>query len=316
MQRNKQTRFIIFVVSTVAILAACSSQTKKPVTPVDRIELKTVNVNDTTLHYIETGQGTPVVFVHGRFGDYRTWNGQIDAFSEMYRVISYSRRLQYPNEIPSDAANATEYRHVDDLRAILRALDIHRFHLVGHSGGGAISLLFARDYSEQLISMTLGEPAVMEMLSLTPEGPSLLQDYRKNVSGPSRAAFRAGNEEEGLKLFIDGVTGDENGFDNLTPYFREAMLQNSTRRITIRGGGSRPPLTCDDARSIRVPTLLIHGELSPQMFLSTNDILEQCLPNVERATLPAASHGLEMENPEDFNEMVLEFIGRHDNRIR
>lgn len=309
---RERARYTFLVFSTVVLLAACSSQTQQNVSPDDRYDLKSVNVNDTELHYIERGKGKPVVFVHGRFGDYRTWNGQIDAFSEKYRVISYSRRLQYPNEIPSDAVDATEYRHVEDLRALLQALDIDRFHLVGHSGGAAISLLFAREYSEYLISLTLGEPAVTEMLSSTPEGASLLQGHRENVSGPSRAAFRAGNEEEGLKLFINGVTGDESGFDNLTPYFREAMLQNAERRTTIRGGGSRPSLSCDDARSIRVPTLLIHGELSPQMFLSMNDTLEQCLPNVERAVLSMASHGLEMENPDDFNGIVLEFIGRHE----
>ena len=313
MHKNRERpRYKFLVVSTVVLLAACSGQRQQTTGPVDRDVLKTVNVNDTVLHYIENGQGTPVVFVHGRFGAYRTWNGQIDAFSEKYRVISYSRRLQYPNEIPSDAVDETEYRHVEDLRALLRALDIDRFHLVGHSGGGAISLLFARKYSTQLISLTLGEPAVMEMLSLTPEGANLLQDYRVNVSGPSRAAFREGNEEEGLKLFINGVTGDENGFDNLTPYFREAMLQNAVPRTTIRGGGSRPSFSCDDARNVRVPTLLVHGEMSPQIFLSTNDVLEQCLPSVERATLPAASHGLEMENPEDFNRIVLDFIGRYE----
>ena len=294
------------------LLVACTDSTEQATGSEDRVDLKSVRVNDTTLHYIDRGQGSPVVFVHGRFGDYRTWNGQIDAFSEKYRVISYSRRLQYPNEIPSNAASATEYWHVEDLRALLQALDIDRFHLVGHSGGGAISLLFALDYSESLISLTLGEPAVSELLSSTPEGASLLQDYGENVSGPSRAAFRAGNEEEGLKLFINGVFGAENAFDNLTPYFRDAMLQNAARSSTIRGAGRRPSFSCDDASSVRVPTLLIHGELSPQMFVSINDTLEQCLPNVERATLPAASHGLEMENAEDFNRIVLEFVGRHE----
>jgi pimeloyl-ACP methyl ester carboxylesterase len=48
------------------------------------------------------------------------------------------------------------------------------------------------------------------------------------------------------------------------------------------------------------------------MFVSISDTLEQCLPNVKRATLPAASHGLEMENAEDFNRIVLEFVGRHE----
>jgi len=47
------------------------------------------------------------------------------------------------------------------------------------------------------------------------------------------------------------------------------------------------------------------------MFVVINDILEPCLPNVERATLKGASHSLEMENPGDFNEMVLGFLSKN-----
>jgi pimeloyl-ACP methyl ester carboxylesterase len=51
--------------------------------------------------------------------------------------------------------------------------------------------------------------------------------------------------------------------------------------------------------------------LSPEIFVRIQDILEQCLPNDERATIPAASHGLEMDNPAAFNEMVLGFLATH-----
>lgn len=312
-KKEERVRNIVLVVSAAVLLAACSGHMQRLSSTDGQDELQTVRVNDATLHYIERGQGTPIVFVHGALGDYRTWNGQIEAFSGRYRVISYSRRLAYPNEIPPDAVNATKYHHVADLRSLLEELSIDRLHLIGHSGGGAISLLFAREYPENLITLTLGEPAVTELLRPTPEGSELLQAFGKDVVGPSNAAFRSGNEEEGVRRFIDGVMGGEDGFDNLTPFFREAMLQNGPgRKITRFDNVSRPPFSCDDASGVRIPTLLIHGELSPKMFVSINDTLEDCLPNVERKILPMASHGLEMESPERFNQIVLEFIGRHE----
>jgi non-heme chloroperoxidase len=42
-----------------------------------------------------------------------------------------------------------------------------------------------------------------------------------------------------------------------------------------------------------------------------NDMLDHCLPNKERAVIPSASHGLEYENPQAFNDTVLAFIARH-----
>lgn len=72
----------------LALGAFCLSATAAPI--------KQINVNGTTVAYVEEGQGDPVVLVHGSLGDYRTWNGEMDAFAERYHVISYSLRYHYP----------------------------------------------------------------------------------------------------------------------------------------------------------------------------------------------------------------------------
>jgi len=294
-------------------LVACVDSTEQATSSEDRVELKSIRVNDTTLHYIERGQGTPVVFVHGSLGDYRTWDGQLYAFSENYRAISYSRRYHYPNEFPPDALEETAYYQVEDLRTFIDALDIAPIHLVGHSGGGAISLMFARDYPEYLASLTLGEPAVSELLAAMPEGAAFRKTFQEEVYGPVTAAFQAGNDEEAVRLFIDGVQGGAKGFDDLPREFQEGMLQNApSLRKSRLDNVNRPRISCEEASQIRLPTLLIHGELSPPMFVLQNTVLAQCMPNVERAILPAASHSLAMENPDDFNEMVLTFLASHN----
>lgn len=313
MNKNKvRAGYVVLAVSMAVFLAACSSDTQ-PGSGADGYDgMKVVRVNDTSLHYVDHGQGTPVVFVHGNLGDYRTWDAQVEAVSNKYRAISYSRRLHFPNDIPSDALDSTTYYHVEDLKAFIRALGIERMHLVGHSGGGAISLLFAREYPDYLISLTLGEPAVSELIASMPEGVVLRQAFGETVSGPTTEAFQAGKDEEGVRLFIDGVQGEAKGFDDLPLKFRERMLQNApSLRISRMDKVSRPRLTCEDAGQIQVPTLLIHGELSPKIFVLTNDVLEECMPNVERALLPSSSHGLEMENPDAFNEIVLGFLTQH-----
>jgi pimeloyl-ACP methyl ester carboxylesterase len=315
------SRSASLVLTAALLLGASTDAAQQQTSSADPIELKSIRVDGTTLHYIERGQGTPVVFVHGALGDYRTWDGQIEAFSEKYRVFSYSRRYHYPNEYPQDFIVFPRPDHVEDLKTFIDALDIRPVHLVGHSGGGATSLLFARDYPDYLISLTLGEPAVTELLATTPEGEAARQSYAENVLGPSTAAFEAGDDEEGVRLFIDGVMGREHAFDNLPSNFREGMLQNartmrSSRLDKTPRTRPRPAFSCEDGARVRMPTFLMQGELSPKMFVVINDILEPCLPNVERATLKGTSHSLEMENPGDFNEMVLGFLNKHNQELR
>ena len=60
-------------------------------------DVRRIEVNKTTLHYFECGQGEPLVFVHGAFGDLQTFREQVEAFATRFRVIVYSRRFFPPN---------------------------------------------------------------------------------------------------------------------------------------------------------------------------------------------------------------------------
>ena len=60
-------------------------------------DIRRIEVNKTTLHYFECGQGEPLVFVHGAFGDLETFREQVEAFATRFRVFVYSRRFFPPN---------------------------------------------------------------------------------------------------------------------------------------------------------------------------------------------------------------------------
>jgi non-heme chloroperoxidase len=275
------------------------------------MKTKEVQVNGLTLHYTERGQGTPVVLVHGTLEDYRTWDGQFEAFSKGYRLISYSRRYHYPNEWPKDSTDFSVTIHARDLVAFIKALDLPPVHLVGHSYGGFAAFLAARDHPEVIRSLTLGEPNVMPLLKATPEGDALLAAFITKAWVPSSEAFKQGNDEEGVRRFTNGVLG-EGSYEKLPPPVRKRLMENVQE---LRGEFSSrdllPPTTCEDVLKVKAPTLLLDGELSPKVFHVVNDMLEHCLPRAERATIPAASHQMEVENPQAFNETVLAFIAKH-----
>ncbi len=72
-----------------------------------------------------------------------------------------------------------------------------------------------------------------------------------------------------------------------------------------------PPITCDDIKKIKTRVLLMQGDRSPLFLTSIINELDRCLGNKEKATLTNSSHGLEYENPSEFNKIVLGFIDKH-----
>ncbi|WP_245311008.1 alpha/beta fold hydrolase [Bradyrhizobium valentinum] len=171
--------------------------------------------------------------------------------------------------------------------------------------------MVARDHPEAIRSLTLGEPPVMPLLKTTPEGNDLLTTYITTSIVPSSEAFKQGNDEEGVRRFANGVLG-EGSYEKLPPPVQKRLMDNVQELKGERLSRDLfPPTTCEDVQKVKAPTLLIDGELSPKMFHLINDMLERCLPSVERAKIPAASHQMEVENPQAFNETVLAFIARH-----
>lgn len=78
-------------------------------------------VRGVELHYIEQGQGEPLILLHGGQGDYRSWEPQMKRLSPQYRVISYSRRYNYPNDNPLTAKNHSAYVEAADLAGFIHA---------------------------------------------------------------------------------------------------------------------------------------------------------------------------------------------------
>lgn len=276
----------------------------------------TAEINETSLHYIVCGEGDPVILVHGSLGDYRSWMVQMEALSENHKVISYSRRYHYPNPWPNDASDYTMNIHAEDLAEFIQTLDLGKVHLIGHSYGGLTSLLVARNHPELVRSVTLGEPPLMSLLVSTAHGETVFQGFMQNSIIPSHRAIQNGKIEEGVQFFINGVLG-EGIYENIPSLGHISMLENSRKLmggvagINNEGVGFFPIFTCNEARKLTIPILLIEGEYSPEMFGLIQDQLEQCLPNVVRAPIPASSHDLKIHETSLFSDLVLSFLNRN-----
>lgn len=99
---------------------------------------------DIKLNYIEKGEGTPLVLLHGNGGSLECFKSQIEYFSKKYRVIALDTRGH--GKSPRGDKPFTIKQFADDLKDFLDDLGIKRAILLGFSDGGNIALTFALKY--------------------------------------------------------------------------------------------------------------------------------------------------------------------------
>ncbi len=130
-----------------------------------------IEVNGVRLHYAVAGQGKPVVLVHGNGEDHDLFDVEIGQLSEAgYKVYAPDSRGHGANE------PLKEYHYDDmaeDIYQFIKALDLDKPALYGHSDGGIIALLLELHHPGTLALMAISGT------NLHPEGliPSFLEEY-------------------------------------------------------------------------------------------------------------------------------------------
>lgn len=271
-------------------------------------EATRVRVHGVELHYIERGEGEPLILLHGGMGDYESWEPQLGAFARNYRVISYSRRYNYPNRNRLTGNDHSALVEAQDLAAFITRLGLGPVHLVGQSYGAFTALVLAMDHPEMVRSLVLAEPPILQWVRGLPEGDSLYSGFMEGVMTPARVAFARGDVREAMRALTDGISGTVK-FDSLPPAASADRMRNSRAMEALAiSRDPFPNLPKDKARKLQVPVLVISGEKTITIHKRVNDELARLLPRAKKVVIPAAGHVSHRENPQAFDEAVLNFL--------
>jgi pimeloyl-ACP methyl ester carboxylesterase len=263
------------------------------------------------LYYEETGEGTPILFVHEFAGDHRSWEPQVRHFSRRYRCITYSARGYAPSDIPQEVSSYSQERSRDDIRSVMDALQLPRAHVVGLSMGAFASLHFGMAYcrkgeAPRALSLTVAgcgsgaHPAAYAKFqsdamaladSIDRKGmPHLAATYGH---GPARVQFRG---------------KDPRGFAEATGQFGEHSALGSAN--TMRGYQARRAglyeLTGQIAQ-IDVPVLVMTGD-EDEPCLEPSLLLKRTIAKAALAVLPRSGHTINLEEPALFNQLLQDFL--------
>jgi len=300
---------IFIVLSLIIFVVGCKPSTKisgtnKPAPAVQKAGK--ITINGLTLNYIEAGEGPTAILIHGSVSDYREWTKLIDALSQHYHVIAYSRRYHSPNPPPGPDADASLERQVDDLFEIIKALNINSPHIIGHSYGGAIALSFTLRHPEMVQSLVLAEPAVSGIMSKTPENDSVLKESQA-VRMRMMEAFAKGNAEQIVKTYAAHVAPGD--FEKATPEERKMLLEN-VAAFQLDFTSRRTPFTCEDAQKITVPVLVLAGNQSPLGLQRIAETTAQCIKGAKFVKISQATHWMQLDQPQVFDDEVIAFLAK------
>ena len=285
-------------------------------------DLGTGEIGGARLAFKQHGTGEPVVFVHGSISDLTIWELQLAPVGERYRAIACSRRYAWPNQDLPAGAPDTMQPHVEDLLALLRALDANPAHLVGNSFGAFICLRAAIQQPAAVRSLVLEEPPLVPLLIGAPPSPARILKslphhplatlgvlrFGAQTLAPVGRLIKAGEIEQSVERFARGVLGDE-AYGRLPEEVRAHIRANASTHVGqfIADGGFEP-ITEAEIRSVAAPSLIVIGANSPAFLRRMATPLASLLANSKSLEVPSASHAMHLENPTAFNPALLRFL--------
>jgi pimeloyl-ACP methyl ester carboxylesterase len=251
----------------------------------------------------QAGEGSPVVLLHEGIGDSRMWEPQWAAYAGRFRVVRFDMRGfgQSPPAVGT-------FSLTGDLVELLDGLELGPAALIGMSLGGSVAM-----------EATIARPDLVSRLVLV--GPGLrgfeMTDETKAGWAEEEAALERGDDEEAveinMRMWVDGPSRLP---DQVDPELRRKVGEMQRRAIDIwrdagEEEGEHKPLVedwGDRLAEISVPTLILVGELDRPEMHEIADRLEAEIPNTRRETIVGTAHVPNMERPDEFDRLVLEFL--------
>ena len=272
--------------------------------------LRCTTIGTLEFHHVEAGQGTPLVFVHGALGDWRTWAPQWPAFTPHFRCVSYSRRYSVPNRNDQASPHHSAVVEAEDLRALLQAWQAAPAVLVGSSYGAFTALALAVAQPALVQALVLLEPPMLRWADFSEEGRAARAAFDRDVRLPARAAFERGDDITATRLLTGGIVGTQ-AASRLAPDALQRRLENARAiRMLTLSTDEFPMLEPQAVQNLRMPVLLMAGAQTPPIHDVVFRNLCAAMPQAEVQRIANAGHGAARDNPAQFNQRVLDFLKR------
>ena len=263
--------------------------------------LRVRSADGTQIAAWRSGDGPPIVLVHGTTGDHDSFRLLRRPLGQSFTVYAIDRRGRGASDDgPPHGASGVAYtidREFDDVASVVDAIG-EQVVLLGHSFG-ANCALGAALLTAQVRHLILYEPDTGEI----PVPPQILDGLDEMIA--------QGQREEALLLILQHIVGlgtDEVDAMRDAPSWEARIAAVHTVPRELRSQAERW-FRAERFGSLRVPTLLLVGANSPEWARRGTEAVAAALPEATVTVLPGQAHSAHATAPKMVVEHVLRFLG-------
>ncbi|HEY2542229.1 MAG TPA: alpha/beta hydrolase [Gaiellaceae bacterium] len=252
-----------------------------------------LDVNGVRLHTLVFGEGPRTLLaVGGWTGSWEVWEEPLAQLTSAgWRCAAYDHRGA--GESPVEPARISVEAMIDDVVGVLDALGIERCVLAGESQGGAIVQYVAARHPERVEGLVLSAPV----------------ETGRHAPHAAFAALCRSDYPAAVRGFIERCV-PEPGCEHIKRWGRNVLLradpEQAARILEMWDDDTVPDV---DARSIGVPTLIVHGTADAIAPIESSRRLSALVPDAELLELEGIGHVPTMTRPDDVVAAILRRFG-------
>ncbi|MGB9749789.1 MAG: alpha/beta fold hydrolase [Caldisericia bacterium] len=264
-----------------------------------------LRVNDTKIYYEIDGNGKPLAFLNGIFMSTQSFSTFLPLFSKNYQVLLHDFRGQKSSG--KDGEKYSLELHADDFYKLLKALGINKIDIVGVSYGGEVALRFVVSYPEMVNSLVI-------VSSVSEVDDELNEKIVRWVEGA---------KSKNSEIFVNSWLQDVYSPKFLEKYesFLRNKLKESLKNFDYDASIKlmeaflelkKDPLT-PLLNKIKVPTLVVAGELDTLKPIKFSKIIQDRIENSELVIVGGSGHAIPIEKKNELETIIFGFLEK--NRI-
>ncbi|WP_109127518.1 alpha/beta hydrolase [Dyella sp. C11] len=279
------------------------------------IQHRTIKANGINQHFIDAGNGVPVVLLHGFPETNYGWRHQIPVLAKRYRVIAPDLRGYGKTDKPADGYDKRNMAL--DLRELMNALDLSKIALVGHDRGARVATRFVKDHPELVDRLVVMDnvPTRIVAREFNAKMAKVYWFFMFHLVPELPEALIEGREEPWLRYFFSAWSHNKAAFTEedmaayIDAYRQPGAVRGALADYRANATDVAQDLVDADVK-IDIPTLSLWGaefDGVGKMF-DMPRVWAEMASNLRTYAVPGAGHLVQEEQPEIVNMLLLDFL--------